>query len=202
MLKSPTEHESNPVIAGGPGGPLASQQLCGRRGSLLFLAISLAGQSSQSGTQSLSAYIQLLVTCVTGCCMGAGCAAGIMHGYFLKLLGSYRSHIYPEGAGPGFAPAGPPAYSSPAAPPATSRSPGHQRSRSALPLHGAPSSSALAALAADSKQGPRNVVSSPSGSRRQSRASSSSVGPVADEGMKAHGFCFDHAGLVAAHKYG
>jgi hypothetical protein len=135
------------------------------------------------------------------------CAAGIMHGYFLKLLGNYRSHVYPEGTGPGFVPPAPPAYGSPAPPAPNSRSPGHQRSQSASPLHGGPSSNALAALATDSKQGSWNMGSfagaasaATNGSRRQSRASSSNVGPVADEGMKAHGFWFDHAGVVAAHR--
>jgi hypothetical protein len=134
--------------------------------------------------------------------------AGIMNGYFLKLLGSYRSHIYPEGTGPGFTAAGPlgstlPGSSSTADP--ASRQPGHQRSHSTSPLHGGPSSNSLVAFAADSSRlSPRAAGASQPGSvpssRRQSRASSSTVGPVADEGMKAHGFWFDHAGLVATHR--
>lgn len=36
----------------------------------------------------------------------AGLLAGIMQGYFLKLLGNYRSHIYPDGCGPVVVPGG------------------------------------------------------------------------------------------------
>lgn len=134
-----------------------------------------------------------------------------MHGYFLKLLGSYRSHIYPEGTGTGFIPAGlgPTLPGTSTSGPA-SRQPGHQRSRSASPLHGGPSSNSLAAFAVDSSSRfslraaaasqPGSGGGNAASSRRQSRASSSTVGPVADEGMKAHGFWFDHAGLVATHR--
>lgn len=142
------------------------------------------------------------------------CLAGIIHGYLLKLLGNYRNHIYPEGTGPGFTPQPP---SSPApnglSTLSVSSRPGHQRSRSASPLQNSGGSSSLAAFAAavtggvglgEQRHSPRGTtsnggVASVGSSRRQSCTSNSNVGR-ADEGMKAHGFWFDHSGLVAAHR--
>lgn len=181
-------------VCGGPGEVAALTQCCVQHRSCPCLACTCASVSSAR----LS-------------------AAGIMHGYFLKLLGSYRSHIYAGGTGPGFTPpAGlgstlPAGTSSTADSPASRQQPGHQRSRSASPLNGGPSSNSLAAFAADSSSSrlslraaaasqPGSGGGSATSSRRQSRASSSTVVPVADEGMKAHGFWFDHAGLVATHR--
>lgn len=124
--------------------------------------------------------------------------AGIMHGYFLKLLGNYRTHVYPEGSGPSFT-------AQPASSPSPNGMPHHQRSRSASPMQGGGNSSnALAAFAAAAvDKGPAShggAASSGGSSRRQSRASSSNVGPAPDEGMKGHGYWFDHSSLVAAHR--
>jgi hypothetical protein len=155
--------------------------------------------------------------CVVLCsahCAVCCCPAGIMHGYFLKLLGNYRSHIYLEGTGPGFTPSqptGPLLNGLSQLPPNGRGIPGHQRSQSASTMHGSSSNNALAAFAAaaggqDSRQSPRSTTShggagSVSSSRRQSRASSSNIGPAVDEGMRAHGHWFDHSGLVASHRW-
>lgn len=107
-----------------------------------------------------------------------------MQGYFLKLLGNNRSHMYAEGSGPGFnngyTSAGPP-----------------------LPLPSAARSSprGLAAGSGLQQEGSSSSVGGASAARGEGsgrHTPSSSMGQ--DDSMKGYGHWFDHAGLVASHR--
>lgn len=117
-----------------------------------------------------------------------------MHGYFLKLLGTYRTHIHPEGSGPAYA-------VQPGSLPSPNGQTHHQRSRSASQAPGgAGSSNPLAAFAAAVVDKSSGGAGSAASSRRQSRSSISNVAAAPDEGMKGHGYYFDHSSLVASHR--
>lgn len=106
--------------------------------------------------------------------------AGIMQGYFLKLLGGYRSHIYADGSGP--AAAVPHSSADPLMSPRSTRSPRTTGSYNQQ-QQGRPGSAPSSAR-------------SDGGSGRHTP--SSSMGQ--DDALKGDGFWFDHSGMVAVHR--
>jgi hypothetical protein len=110
--------------------------------------------------------------------------AGIMQGYFLKLLGGYRSHVYADGTGPGSAAAAAAAAANSSAGPLMSpRSTRSPRTTGSHSQQGRPGSTP-------------NSARSEGGSGRHTP--SSSMGQ--DDALRGQGFWFDHSGMVAVHR--
>jgi hypothetical protein len=124
------------------------------------------------------------------CCLPVPCPAGIMQGYFLKLLGSYRSHIYADGTGPGSA-----AEAAAAAAAVASGSSG-----TLLSPRSTRSPRATGTFSSQQQQQSRSRPGSARGDGGSGRHTpSSSMGQ--DEALKGHGFWLDHSGMVASHRW-
>lgn len=106
--------------------------------------------------------------------------ADIMQGYFLKLIGQYRSHVYPEGVLPSYLLHSPSSMHQSSSTGSLSNLGGRQESFKGL--SGIPS--------------PRNGQPSPRDGGPSGRQT-----PIGhDDTMKGHGYWFDHPGLVMSHR--
>ncbi|KAF6256297.1 AEX-3 domain-containing protein [Scenedesmus sp. NREL 46B-D3] len=113
----------------------------------------------------------------------------IMQGYFLKLLGGYRSHIYADGSGPGSA-----AEAAAAAAAAASGSTAPWRSPRSMR-----SPRGTGTVGSHQQQQGRSRHGSARGDGGSGpHTPSSSMGQ--DEALRGHGFWFDHSGMVASHR--
>jgi hypothetical protein len=114
-----------------------------------------------------------------------------MQGYFLKLLGGYRSHIYADGTGPGSAAEAAAAAAAAAV---------YGSSGTLLSPRGTRSPRSTGTFSGQQQQQGRSRPGSARGDGGSGRHTpSSSMGQ--DEALKGHGFWFDHSGMVASHRW-
>eukprot|EP00775_Hariotina_reticulata_P011069 gene11069-11225_t len=120
----------------------------------------------------------------------------IMQGYFLKLLGTYRSFMYADGLSPTPAALQSPGSSSNASMPPRSPS-AHLGRRSS----NVGSTGSLVALNEAAIGAAAASVCRPHSAGAIGMARSSNGVPQRDESLSGHGCWFDHAGLVASHRH-